>query len=144
MGTTASLPDEVIANSVAPYCFRKRNDFLSLRATCKLGADLARRDLTATAPLTCSASSKVVRISVPDGYVGTVMRICANTQGLTTRRSRPSSTSSKAAAHGSLTIPGTATATRSAFSSARPCRHHTYRVLSIVWGFSSPTEDQHT
>ena len=47
MGTTASLPEEVIANSVAPYCFRKRNDFLSLRATCKLGADLARRDLKA-------------------------------------------------------------------------------------------------
>ena len=45
MGTTASLPEEVVANSVAPYCFRKRNDLLSLRATCKRGADLARRDL---------------------------------------------------------------------------------------------------
>ncbi len=47
MGTTAYLPEEVIANSVAPYCFRTRNDFLNLRATCKLGADVARRYLTA-------------------------------------------------------------------------------------------------
>jgi hypothetical protein len=78
MGTTASLPEEVILNTVAPYCFRnrKRNDFLSLRATCKLGLDLARRYLTATT-----------------------------------------------------------VTTRSAFSSVRPYRRKTYRVLSIAWRF---------
>ena len=46
MGTASSLPEEVLITNVAEFSFRKKEDFLSLRATCKLGADLARRTLT--------------------------------------------------------------------------------------------------
>ena len=46
MGTTSSLPEEVVITNVGAFSFRKTKDFLSLRATCKLGADLARRALT--------------------------------------------------------------------------------------------------
>ena len=52
MGTTFSLPEEVLTINVAKYSFEYprrapvRSDPLSLRATCKLGADLVRRYLS--------------------------------------------------------------------------------------------------
>ena len=58
MGTTSSLPADVLTTHVAKYSFRypsnfdenlsRKWDFLGLRATCKLGADLMRRYVLGT------------------------------------------------------------------------------------------------
>ena len=58
MGTTSSLPADVLTTHVAKYSFRypsiydenlsRKWDFLGLRATCKLGADLMRRYVSGT------------------------------------------------------------------------------------------------
>ena len=58
MGTVSSLPADVLTTHVAKYSFRypsnfdenlsRKWDFLGLRATCKLGADLMRRYVSGT------------------------------------------------------------------------------------------------
>jgi len=58
MGTASSLPADVLTTHVAKYSFRypsiydenlsRKWDFLGLRATCKLGADLMRRYVSGT------------------------------------------------------------------------------------------------
>ena len=51
MGTTSSLPEEVLTTKVAKYSFEWRKDFLALRATSKSGLALAQRGLSS-----CSSS----------------------------------------------------------------------------------------
>ena len=51
MGTTYSLPEEVLTTKVAKYSFENRKDFLALRATSKSGLALAQRGLSS-----CSSS----------------------------------------------------------------------------------------
>ena len=46
MGTTSSLPEEVLTTKVAKYSFEWRKDFLALRATSKSGLALAQRALS--------------------------------------------------------------------------------------------------
>ena len=46
MGTTSSLPEEVLTTKVAKYSFERRKEFLALRATSKSGLALAQRALS--------------------------------------------------------------------------------------------------
>ena len=46
MGTTSSLPEEVLTTKVAIYSFHRKKEFLALRATSKSGLALAQRALS--------------------------------------------------------------------------------------------------
>ena len=53
MGTTSSLPEEVLTTKVAKYSFEWRKDFLALRATSKSGLALAQRGLSSSCSFLC-------------------------------------------------------------------------------------------
>ena len=46
MGTTSSLPEEVLTTNVAKYSFAEKKDLFALRATSKSGLALAQRALS--------------------------------------------------------------------------------------------------
>ena len=56
MGTTSSLPEEVLTTKVAKYSFARKEDLFALRATSKSGLALAQRGLSSS----CSCSIRYV------------------------------------------------------------------------------------
>ena len=59
MGTTYSLPEEVLTTKVAKYSFAEKKDLFALRATSKSGLALAQRGLSSS----CSCNCNYVHLS---------------------------------------------------------------------------------